>query len=79
MAGGRVMAGLTPGGPAARVVHKGSYSGIGETYAALEAELKQTGARTTGLTWEISSGVAGNVLDDQLQTEIYVQLLDPPA
>ncbi len=79
MAGGRVMASLTPGGPAARVVHQGSYSGIGETYAALEAELKQIGARTTGLTWEISSGVAGSVPDDQLRTEIYVQLLDPPA
>jgi effector-binding domain-containing protein len=79
LAGGRVMAGTTPGGRAARAVHRGSYSRIGETYAALEAALKAEGARLTGLTWEVASGVPGSVPDDQLVTEIFVQLRPPPV
>ncbi len=49
---GEVRAGTLPGGSAARTLHVGTYSEVGQAYEALYAWLESQGRRPTGPSWE---------------------------
>lgn len=49
---GRVVAGDLPGGPAAQVLHRGDYSGVGAAYDAVSRWLEEHGHRPAGPPWE---------------------------
>jgi effector-binding domain-containing protein len=49
---GRVVAAILPGGSVARAVHRGDYSGVGQTYAEIEEWLLDQGQVCTGAPWE---------------------------
>lgn len=76
---GRILAGHTPEGPAAKITHRGTYTGLAEAYESIQSELQAGGARLSGVSWEVYLNDPRHVPPDELVTEIYVQLLDPPA
>ena len=49
---GRVQPDELPGGPAAQVLYRGAYGGLGEAYAAAERWLSEQGYAPTGEPWE---------------------------
>ena len=61
-----------PGGPAARLLHSGSYDGLAAAYQRLEGYLTETGNRPTGAPWEtylvMPDAVGGDA--SMLQTEV---------
>ena len=68
---GAIKAGATPGGRALKAVHHGPYSGFADTYAAIEAEMKDEGVPQDATMWEIYLGEPGITPDADLVTEIY--------
>jgi effector-binding domain-containing protein len=50
---GRVVASALPAGPVARTVHRGPYSGLGDTYGALLAWCDEQGCELTRTRWEV--------------------------
>lgn len=49
---GRVVVGELPGGPAARVMHRGDYAGVARAYGAASQWVFAHGYVPTGLPWE---------------------------
>jgi effector-binding domain-containing protein len=74
---GEIKAGHTPAGPAIKTVHKGPYVGLKDTYALLDEAMKSKGFRPGEVSWEIYFGEPGKTPDEDLITEIYMQLLQP--
>jgi effector-binding domain-containing protein len=73
-AAGEVLAGKSPEGPAAHVVHKGSYASLRDTYEAIEQDLRKSGWKQTGLSWEVYVKGPGMAAEADYVTEIYMQL-----
>jgi effector-binding domain-containing protein len=71
---GEVMAGTTPSGKALKTVHRGPYAKLRETYGALEAHIKQAGMPMPALAWEVYVTDPDKVPEDELLTEIYMQV-----
>lgn len=71
---GDVLAGMTPGGHAVKVVHVGPYDDFPATYAKLEAAMKQAGIAGGSRMWEVYVNEPGATPAAELITEIYVQV-----
>lgn len=71
-ASGRIQSGRTPGGPAARSVYRNALADYARQHQDFATELRASGLRMTGTTWEIYSrdpdGGPG-------ETTLYAQLL----
>lgn len=72
MAGGEVKAGTTPGGTALKVVHRGPYDRLRDTYGELEAHFAKEGIPMPARSWEVYLNEPGVVPDADLLTEIYM-------
>jgi effector-binding domain-containing protein len=73
-ASGQVLAGMTPDGPALKVVHVGPYDDFPQTYAAIGAAMKDAGIPDSTRMWEVYLGEPGVTPDAELITEIYMQV-----
>lgn len=71
---GDVFAGLTPEGRAVKMLHKGPYSKLRETYALLENGLKEDGVSMGDTAWEVYLNDPDKVAEEDLLTEVYLQL-----
>jgi AraC family transcriptional regulator len=71
-AGGEVKAGRTPGGKAMRVIHKGPYAKIRDTYTTVEGEMKKDGIPTPARMWEVYVSDPQKTPEAELLTEIYM-------
>lgn len=69
-----VLRGMTPAGPALKVVHVGPYDDFPATYAALGAAMKQAGVPDSIRMWEVYQGEPGVTPDAELVTEIYTSV-----
>lgn len=68
--------GRSPGGMAARVVHRGPYSQLGATYEKLAAWLAAHGRSEGGASWEQYMSNPSEVPDTERVTHIYLALRD---
>ncbi len=71
---GTVLAGMTPGGHALKVVHIGPYDDFPATYAAIGAAMTAAGIPVSTRMWEIYLGDPGVTPATELVTEIYAQV-----
>jgi effector-binding domain-containing protein len=71
---GEIRAGQTPNGAAIKAVHRGPYAGLKDTYALLDKAMKAEGFEAGEVSWEIYYGEPGKTPDEDLITEIYMQL-----
>ncbi len=75
---GDIALGELPAGPAATTVHTGPYEGLGTAYEALEAWIKEHGARPGGAPWEVYLTDPGEVPDPaDWKTQVFWPLTDP--
>jgi effector-binding domain-containing protein len=74
---GEVLSGKTPAGPAIKTVHRGSYDKLKDTYAQLEKAMQAEGYRGGEISWEVYFGEPGKTPEQDLITEIYMQLAEP--
>ena len=72
LAGGRVQAGHTPHGPAARMTYTSTVPDFARQHADFIDRLRREGVRTTGTTWEI---YFDDVTTGIRRTELYAQLI----
>lgn len=75
LAGGRVQAGRTPDGPAARTTYSLSASDYVHQHDAFAAQLRAAGLLLTGTTWEIYTN---DPMGGVGVTELFAQLLPQP-
>jgi effector-binding domain-containing protein len=73
-ASGKVLAGMTPGGHALKVVHVGPYDDFPATYAAIAAAMKAAGIPEGSRMWEVYIGEPGVTPEAELITEIYTEV-----
>jgi len=73
---GNVRAGLSPGGPAARVKHIGSYATSGVSYEKLAAWMAAHGWREGAISWEHYISDPGATPEAEIITHIYFQVAD---
>ena len=73
---GNIKAGWSPSGEAIRVVHKGAYSSIAETYRKAASYMAVRGVGQGGVSWEHYITDPGSTPEDQLITHIYF-LIEP--
>jgi hypothetical protein len=73
---GRIQSGRTPDGPAARSVYRNALADYARQHEDFAAELRASGLRMTGTTWEIYSKDPGG---GPGETTLYAQLLAPEA
>ncbi|HEV8199811.1 MAG TPA: SRPBCC family protein [Candidatus Polarisedimenticolia bacterium] len=64
----------TYGGPALKVVHKGSYHGLPATWAKTIAFMKTAGYEPAGAAWDEFVSDPGNTLESERITNIYVPI-----
>ncbi len=76
-ADGRVLAGHSPEGPAAVVIHRESPTTLATAWAQFNTELAICRARVTGLSWEVY--LYGDGFGPGCTTALYVQLLESPV
>ena len=76
---GEVLSGKTPAGPAIKTVHRGSYDKLKDTYVQLEKAMQAEGYRGGDMSWEVYYGEPGKTPEQDLFTEIYMQLAEPDA
>lgn len=76
LADGRVQAGWTPAGSAARSSYDQMAADYARQHEAFTEELRAGGYRLSGLTWEVYTR---NAADPARPTALYAQLLLPPA
>lgn len=74
LASGRVQAGHTPQGPAARMTYSGTVPDFARQHADFVERLRHEGVRTTGTTWEV---YFDDVMTGSRRTELYAQLIAP--
>jgi effector-binding domain-containing protein len=72
LASGRVQAGYTPRGPAARTVYTRAAPDFARQHADFVDRLRQEGVRTTGTTWEV---YFDDVMTGNRRTELYAKLI----
>ena len=73
---GRLESGLSPGGRAVRIVHRGPYGNILESYEKLAAYMAVRGLREGPLSWEHYISDPAQTPAGELLTHIYIQLAD---
>ncbi len=71
-ANGEVLAGLTPGGHALKVVHVGPYDDFPATYDAIGVAMKKAGIPEGSRMWEVYLSEPGVTPEAELITEIFV-------
>jgi effector-binding domain-containing protein len=76
--GGHVRAGLSPGGRAARVVHRGPQDGMGASYEKLAAWMAVHGLEEGRVSWEQYVSDPAQTPPKELLTHIYALLADAP-
>ena len=76
LAAGRIQAGHTPHGPAARTSVRSSIADAARQHEDFADRLHAAGLRTTGTTWEV---YAEGGADGARRTELYALLIAPPA
>jgi effector-binding domain-containing protein len=76
---GEVLSGKTPAGPAIKTVHRGSYDKLKDTYVQLEKAMQAEGYRGRDMSWEVYYGEPGKTPEQDLVTEIYMQLAEAEA
>jgi len=76
---GRVELGRSPGGPAARIVHRGPYGNTLASYEQLYAWIAARGLEPTGVSWEEYVSDPGETPPESLITHLYVLLEEDPA
>jgi len=67
---GEIRAGATPSGKAMKIVHRGPYDTLSETYARIEA----AGMAPAPYSWEVYPNDPSTTPPDQLVTEIFMPL-----
>ena len=70
-----VRSGLSPGGLAVRLVHRGGYDSMLGSYELLASYMAAHGLREGGVSWEHYISDPGEVPETELVTHIY-QLVD---
>lgn len=73
-ANGDVVDGLSPGGPAVRIVHTGPYDDIDGAYDQLAAYIAAHGLERGELSWEHYISDPANTPPDRIVTHVYIQL-----
>jgi effector-binding domain-containing protein len=68
---GEITPGVTPGGDVLRLVHRGGYDTMGQSWGRVYAHAQQLGRRS-GAGWEIYVDDPGEVDAESLRTEIYL-------
>ncbi|MEM6730373.1 MAG: GyrI-like domain-containing protein [Myxococcota bacterium] len=68
---GEFTLGHTPGGDVLKVVHRGGYEAMGQTWQRVYGHAKELG-RTPGAGWEIYIDDPASVAEEELRTEIYL-------
>ncbi len=76
---GGVHSGKTPAGPAVKTVHKGSYDKLKDTYVELKKAMEAKGYSGGNISWEVYFGEPGKTPEQDLITEVYMQLAEPDA
>ena len=76
--GGHVRGGLSPGGRAARVVHRGPQDGMGASYEKLAAWMAVHGLQEGRVSWEQYVSDPAQTPPEELLTHIYALLADAP-
>ena len=72
---GEVTAGQTPSGKALKVVHRGPYAKLRETYGALENYMSKAGYAMPALAWEVYLSDPDTTPEADLVTEIYMPVV----
>ena len=76
---GEVLAGMTPGGYALKIVHIGPYDDFAATYAAIGDAMKAAGVPEGSKMWEVYLSEPGVTPDAELVTEIFVAVSEQDA
>jgi len=71
---GEIKAGQTPSGKAIKVVHKGSYDRLRDTYGELEEHFKAEGIPMSPVCWEVYLSDPDATPEQDLVTEIFMQV-----
>ncbi len=73
-ASGDIKAGQTPSGKAIKVVHKGPYQTLRETYGKIEEQFKSEGTPMSSMSWEVYVTDPDTTPEAELLTEIYMKV-----
>lgn len=73
---GRVLAGMSPGGRCARIVHRGPYQGILSSYEKLAAFMAAMGLEAGPVSWEHYVSDPTETAPEALVTHVYLQLAE---
>lgn len=68
-----------PAGPAASIIHRGSYDNMGQSHATVNAWIHERGHRIVGPTREVYLNSPAEVDEDGILTEILVPIEDAEA
>lgn len=71
---GPVQYGMSPGGEVVKVTHTGSYAGLPQTYAAIDAWFILNKRERGGASWEAYVSDPATTAEDELVTKIFVAL-----
>ena len=71
---GDIKAGQTPSGKAIKVVHKGSYQRLRDTYGEIEEHFKTKGIPMSAMSWEVYVNDPNSTPEDDLVTEIFMKV-----
>ena len=69
-----IKVGETPAGKAIKVIHKGSYDGLRDTYGEIEADFKSKGMAMSPVAWEVYLNSPDETPADELITEIFMKV-----
>ncbi len=71
---GEIQAGETPSGRALKAIHKGAYSGLKSTYAAIMRHMEAESLKVIGVWWEVYMNDPDKTPEEELLTEIYLAI-----
>lgn len=74
VAAGEVGASALPAGPAAVIVHTGTYATVGATWTLADEWLRETGHRAAGPGWEVYVDDPASVAPERLRTEVVLPI-----
>ena len=67
-------ASMSPAGKAIKVIHKGSYDGLRDTYGEIEADFKSKGMAMSPVAWEVYLNSPDETPAVELITEIFMKV-----